>query len=652
MKVPNFPLPARGEAFSSVIARHLERSPVPRSKHIKALNLSSSGANTLVPNTLPAFASILPEGHPWENDPKMIVANHTLAPLFLHFAHPRRTCQVISAISKGTTKNSAASLGIATQISAKFGTGGKICPECMAQDTKALGYPVMYRHHQPSFVHVCAEHGCELFLNCEKCETSYRAASAWNMAGRCKCSSPASIPSLPSKIDQRTADGFVWLARQVSTILDSHDSHSDLPLSHVLLSLLKQNGFVSSRGGLDSFRINEALLAEFGEPFLSQIGLESWGALSAAGPRPSRSLSKDVIEGKRTPDVLKLLLLSRLVTEDIMDLHRSPAQSRESNSQVTAAGYGQRGPKNRERLSKAEIFSAIRSNLGKLTPAAATLGVNSYSLAADMRRLSIQLPLTRRMIERIGPEIVNSVRDDLSRGVPKSIIRKKNNISEWSLILVELDDPQLNKTHQNRTIENQREKHRDSLRKFIDKRENGTRSEYIEVHPGDYDWLRNNDHEWLYDNLPTQTRGLEQPGRTSRNDWNRRDLDAVSAIRRLVRSELESKEKPRRLSRSRLFSEATGTNGLSQRRAALLPLAFKESGDLSESRDEFLRRKIRWAVVEYSHHHTFISINQLRRVAGLAADTLKEFREDVLEVAMELDLPFHAKCGLAPWNQE
>ena len=73
MKLPGFPVAQRGETLASVIARYLERSAAPKTRLLETLGLYLASPDAVVPRDLRQFASVLPEGHPWEATPELIV---------------------------------------------------------------------------------------------------------------------------------------------------------------------------------------------------------------------------------------------------------------------------------------------------------------------------------------------------------------------------------------------------------------------------------------------------------------------------------------------------------------------------------------------------------------------------------------------------
>ena len=649
MKLPGFPVAQPGETFASVVARHLARSSTPKLRLLRLLGLRIASASSIIPHNLQHFVSILPSGHPWEGAPELIAQGHTLIPLFLHFAHPKRAAESLSSIVAGNSTNPAASLGITITQSRNMQHSGKFCVDCLAHDLKTLGYPVLYRQHQAPFVRMCAVHARPLHSSCMRCQSTRKAISMWQVAGRCGCCDPLTPPLLETAIDARMETGWLWLSRQVNTILAAPIPTE--PIAAHLLSALRSGGFAATRGGLDSVAMTEALLDHFGEPLLRELGVGSWYDSHTLRRHPSRVLTRSAIDGRRIPNVLRMLLLARLVTDDITVLWPPVATDPRQGLNRQPTGYGHRSNIGREYIDKQAIASALNASGGKITVAAQHLGVHSLVLAADMRRYGIRMPLPSITAKRLGTTRIANVREALRRGMPKHQIEQQYDISEWSILLIELDQPELGAAHRDATVARQREKHRDALLSFLRSNPRGTRNTFATRHAGAYDWLRDYDQSWLDGHLPESVRGGQKEPRKARKDWYLLDQAACSIVRQTAYEELAKPDRPTRLTRSRLLSAAGALSAMSRSKKYRYPIAMVEAEHLAETKEQFMHRTIRWALNKYAEQHIPISINQLRRVARLPANQLLEYRAYIIEVAAEIGLLFDARCSLAPWHQ-
>ncbi|MBB4013415.1 hypothetical protein GGR36_002761 [Niveibacterium umoris] len=592
--------------------------------------------------------SILPPGHPWEGAPERIAQDHTLIPLFLHFAHPKRAADTLTTITAGASTNPEATLGITVTQSRNQLHAGKYCPDCFAQDLKTLGFPVFYRQHQPPFVRMCAAHARPLHSSCVRCQSTRKAVSMWQVAGRCGCSDPLLPPMFEIGHDALTAAGWLWLSQQVSAILAAPIPSE--PTAAHLFAALRNGGFAAVRGGLNSAAMMQALFDHFGEPLLRELGAGCWCGSQPCKHRPGRMLTRSALDGRRIPNVLRMLLLTRLITHDVATLWKPIAVEHEQRMDKQPTGYGQRSSNGRTHLDARAISSALNCAEGKITVAAQRLGVHAYVLASDMRHHGIRLPLRPASAKRLGAERLATVRSALSQGMPKNEIARQFDVSEWSILLIELDKPELGTAHREATIARQREKHREALHSFFRSNPSKTRNDFATSHVGTYDWLREYDRNWLDSNLPAPIRNGHNETRGTRKEWHQLDQDAVLCIRDTVHEEMTKNDRPTRLTPTRLLSTAGALSVLSRNTQHHYPHAKAEAEKLAETRDQFRKRTIRWALHKYAVQRIPISINQLRRVARLPARQLIEQRDCVIEVAAELGLTFDGRCSLAPWN--
>lgn len=644
MRLPGFPVAELGETIASVVARHLERTAGPRSRSLDILCLKKAAAHSIVPLRLAELANSMPHGHPWAANPREIVAGHTLLPLYLHFANFKRRERIFGSILSGSSNNPAASLGLTIAANRNLTMRHKFCAECVANDIKTHGFSIAYREHQPAFVRVCAVHLTPLLFDCDRCAASRKALSMWRMAGRCHCKDPQNQPAHIQGDDTAREAGFLWLAKQVRSILSNQSSHHEESPAKWLRGALVAGGY-GARSGLNSDAIVSGLIERYGSQLLLELGV-SESARSSSGSRwPSRLLSSTAIAGDRTPDILLSLLLTGLISDQTRG-YAEPLSVEKENVAKVPAGYSTPKELQRDMLGKEKIELALRASDGRISKAAALLEVSPSRLAVDMQRQNMQLPLSTTTVKRIGIDLIGAVRTALRNGTPKIKIQQSLKISEWSIQLIELDCPTLRDEHRESTIKRQREEHRRTVLQHRKIHPSAGRFEIMTDCSAAFDWLRNFDAEWLEANLPNP-KYAGSNGHKPRKDWPQIDQACVNAIQAAARHELKKDGRPARITTSRLLREA----GALQKQAALLPLAHAEAKLHAESEDAYLRRRIKWALCAYSSRHTPISMNQLRRVAALRPQHLLRYQEYIAELAGELGLSIDARCAFSPHHR-
>lgn len=643
MKLPGFPTEKPGEMFSSVVARYLTRSSTPKTFHLRSLGLNISRASSVIHRDLSHFASIMPSGHTWQDAPEVIAKGHTLVPLFLHFAHPKRAATAIDIMISGKRRPSLI-LGATISAPKSLHIAAKFCPDCLVHDLRAFGFPVLYRQHQPQFVNMCSVHARTLRFNCLHCQNDRDSVGMWQMAGRCDCSQPNTPPLLQADVDPKTEEAWLWLARQVATILSAPDVMPSVSVAANLVAALKSVNFSLPNGGLDPKAMTGALVDRFGEPFLRQVGVGAW--CDHLGRRPNQVLTARVIEGRAVPSALRALLLVRLVTDDIASLWRS-APEPVQKPDYQPVGYGRRPRINSTHLEEEAIVSAIDAADGKITAAARSLDMTTSALAREVRNRRIHLPLAATTAKRLGSKRITAIRKALVEGIPKIEIRKQYGISEWTILRIELDWTGLGDAHRKATVGLQKKKHRTALQSFFRSNPGESRRTFAIRHAGTYDWLQRYDRDWLSTHLPKPAFSGPKSPRRVLNDWHALDQIAASVVRDAARREFAKSGRPFRLTRMRLLSAAGATVAMSPSKRYRYPTAAAEAERLAETTDQFVRRTICWTLEELARQHLVISATRVWRVSSLRYSKVLEYRDYIKELAADLELPFHARCAPA-----
>jgi hypothetical protein len=647
MNLPGFPVAQHGETFASVIARYLERSAGAKLRILESFGLYFASPSSVIPPDLHQLASILPPSHPWEDSPEVIAKGHTLLPLLLHFAHPERAAAVLKTVISGNSGNPSASLGISVTVFRDFRHMARFCPDCIAHDLKTYGFPVLYRQHQPLFVTMCAEHARPLRSNCLCGQGSRQAVGSWQMAGRCGCSEPRTPQVIKADLDAKSEENWLWLSRQVTTVLAEPDFAPKAHIAANLLAALRRGGFASLHGGgLSQNAISESILDRFSEPVLSQLGVGH--RLNSRDYWAGRALSRNVIDDRHIPSILRMLLLARLVTEDISSLWNPVPPNPAPQRDCLPPGYRTNFNLQRKRIEEEAIESALDAANGKLTVAAKRLGVSFCTIAADLRHHRIHLPLSKVTFKRLGAKRIAAIRDALKHGIPKRKVQRQYDVSVWSILLIELDQPELCDAHRAASVIRQGEKHRDALLSFLRENPGKSRDEFAERHAGSYFWLRKYDRAWLRSHLPAPRWGHRKGKRKALRDRHPRDQAASVTVGQMARQELARPDRPMRLTRTRLLAAVGALTALTDRGRDRYPSTISEAERVAETKEQFMRRTIRWALSELARGRKAISVTQLCRLTNLSPSQLVENCAYVVEVATELDLSFDARCALAP----
>jgi hypothetical protein len=179
-----------------------------------------------------------------------------------------------------------------------------------------------------------------------------------------------------------------------------------------------------------------------------------------------------------------------------------------------------------------------------------------------------------------------------------------------------------------------REFHRGCILSALSKNRLISRQEIAEKYAGAYDFMLAHDREWFYGQFPIRKAAKRGNCRFTRV-FPDRDIVAAGAIRSIAESAKTSSKRPIRLTKFgllrslRLASKYTGS-------ADKFPLTVAVLAEVVESKEQFLRRKILWAITELKQREQPISTNILRRVAGVSGKTIADRKEYVKQTARDV----------------
>lgn len=643
MRLPAFPVPYEGETVPSTVARFLSRTAGPTERKLTLLGLRRTSTIGLVPPDLQSLVDAMPLGHPWCNAPDLVLRAHTLAPLYLHFAHPVRAAAGLQSLLGGQCANPAAALGITVSAAGGIARRPKFCPQCLEADLTERGSAISYREHQPEFVRLCANHATPLRLSCSNCFGDRRAASAWQTAGACECRSPSCPPVVELGRDSAADAGWLWLSRQVKFILSTTQSPA-AALLPVIRQRLRASAF-RARGGFDSVSVLQALEARFGRELLAEVGASQSPGRRTNQRWPGRLLGEDKLARDRLPDLVRSLLLTALVASDVAELMSTPLMP-ESSCADEPRGYSSKPP-GRALLSRDSIQNSLALANGKITVASDLLGVRASVLVADMLRIGIRLPLASGTLSRLGAAKVEAVRRALRSGEAKKAIQSRLGVSDWTVRLLELDDPELASLHRSAAIEAQRTKHRSAITEYLKAHPKAGKKEALDACGSNAHWLRKFDRHWLADVFPKR-KSVPPSKRPPVKSWDEIDLAFAKEVCTAAKLELAQSSRPVRLTTTMLLKRSGATIANNPARKHRLPLTLAAAQAHAESEDSFYKRKLLWALNEYKALAVPISTNLLRRVSGLAPAILKEQRAFIIAEASRLALSIDARCFLSP----
>jgi hypothetical protein len=374
--------------------------------------------------------------------------------------------------------------------------------------------------------------------------------------------------------------------------------------------------------------LGAAIEARFGRTVLEWLGYPT-----LKDGRPSSWVRRSLGNTARRSPVITQLLFVGVVSDSVAAFESASAcleadLDGKCNSKVSVTVSAGKIPAWRVQLRRAlEEFGY------RICTAARAFGISSWTLASEAKRQSIRIPLSVRATERVGKRMTE-IREALQHGEDKKDIAAKYSINEWTLLLVELDDPTLARTWTSQRASKVKEFHRSCILKTLFKNPLISRREIAKEYAGTYDFMLANDREWFSAQFPIRKAAKRGNCRSARVCPDR-DIVAAAAIRSLAESIKTSSQKPIRLTKFGLLRSLQLASKYT-RSADRFPMTVAVLDEVVESKEQFLRRKILWAITELKQRERPISTNVLRRVAGVSGRTLIDRQEYVKQKAREV----------------
>lgn len=639
-RVHSFPVPALGETIPSVVSRHLARQAGGKQKHLESLGIVRGTApHARVMVGVHTLAKLVPEGHPWYDDPHKIIRDNTVTPLYIAFSSEEERIRVVQSIADGTASSPSKLLGASATGELRHSKTYKFCRKCVLSDWQN-GFAISYCHHQPPFVRVCALHEEPLISGCNACFTHVAAAGRWNMAGECSCSK-AFFSFDSCGMNARDFDGWLWLAQQTYSILKI-DSRPKAAPAEILRGHLGRK--FGSNGGLSVVQIVEAATELFSAEILQY--LEITGRDSSRNSTYwirsafQKSSGSDVLTGQG--NFARLLILLRLVTDDVLNLfletHFPADESSKSRSRaevVYSISKLRKSPEDRELLK-----FALEENSYKISPASRSLGLATPgNLVSLLLANAIRVPLSKRQVSEIGQEKIVLIQSSLTAGDSNKFVMSKFAVPSWTLTLIKLDNPSLHSLQRQAAFQRQRAKHRAEVEEFLRLHTNATRTTIKKTLSATTDWLSKRDLEWYKNSLPPPSPLRGVGGRKTRKDWPSIDARAVQHLKGVVADQETALGRPLRRSAT-FLRKAIKIPPNSMKRLPLLKAALLE---LAESRSTYLERRIRWALNEYLNLDVPLSMDRLRMLGSISPVDLRSMADFIETEAIALGLVIDAR---------
>lgn len=632
-RLPFFPIPEDGETLYSLVSRSIVRSGLPAKHILDALTGQTRLASlkSAIPGNTKQISERLPIGHPLI-DTDLLIEAHTSFPYFTYFDTPEQRAKArITVTETESCINSNLSLGVTNYRHKVSLLPPRFCNTCLEIDQREYGFTYFHREHQLPGVAVCWKHGEVLFGGCQVCNEKSRRFRGIYMAGRCACQNAIS-PAVAFSDIPADQELLKWFAEQSAFMVKSQGT-SYVNARLALRRLYLRSSFTKGTL-LDYSKIADEMERRYGAPFLDWLGYPA-RINGAPSPWISRSLT-EYKSDTRSSAILYLLFIGLLCDSvsdfDQLNLESSIGKTSEGGPISTRGSIHMLEEFEQSESSDFswghDLKKLLEENSFRLSSLASRLGISTYELAKKARRQRIRIPISKSTIAKHGIEKIDAVKAELRSGVTKNEIKSKYQISDWTILLIELDELHINEEHKASSALLLRDKHRSVVLRFIDDCPTSSKIDLMKAHSGSYEFMLYKDKEWFDVQFANRQKIAQPCVERKQKVWP--DALVASFVAKAIEVLLSPESRPKRITTTGVLRMVGYLNQFLQHKEQFVQTE-QVLNKFVETQDEFLNRKILWAIRKMKVDGHPISINKLRRVAGVPASKLRERREFVIE---------------------
>lgn len=622
---PYFPVPQPGETVYSVVSRYVARSTFPVNGLVSKLTGQRWRKPLLspLPGYISNIANRMPPGHPWQ-DPNSIVNLHTILPYLIYFdSLADRSDWQQRLHSAQSSQQLCLSLGLL-----QFRMGSPtfhFCPSCIKEDQKNLGFAIFRLEHQLPYVSVCFRHGVPLAKGCTHCGPYPLKGKRWvfTMAGKCCCDE---ISPLASHTDlPRESDLLMWIARESAYILNSSCLNL-INIRSTIRKLVLEHGF-RRRSKLDCIQLGHAIEQRFGKEMIDwlNVTIKAEGRTGWIG----NVLSEKKGSQTRCSNIYFLLIIGTLFKsmaefEKAAEAYLQPESVNSAEIQLTS-----HVPSWSE-----DLFRLIQCKNRTIHDISNELGISIWQAAREALQRKWRIPLSQQTRYPLCERKVEAIRSDLIAGVDKNTICKKHKCHDWTITRVLLDNPYLEIKSKSAAANKRLENNKQRICEFLNLHPLASRCDLIQALPGPYDFLMKWDRQWLNEKIPKK--GNVRRTHSPRINWAILDDKKAQEAEQVFKKILSSDLKPIRASATAVLTHIRLLHKFHENRDKF-PLTAIIIGKYSETRQNFVKRRINFGIKEMAVGGHSISVNKLRHFAGLSSRVLHENKDFIIEACRNLD---------------
>lgn len=620
-----FPVPYEDEILYSVFARYHIRSGNTSFKSTINDLFGSTNITAVMdlPSNLNKLIENLPVGSKYTAE--YLIYNHTLYPYYAAFLPPGRAKEVLDSMKMDRGGSIYTQIGIMAS-SITLNQFLKFCPACIEEDKQRYGELYWHRIHQMSGIFVCPKHYIPIYDSQVPVRSynkhKYKSASEDN----CKV---YDVINYPDNIIEK----MVNIAQDTKVLLNSSFEKKEIEwFKEQYLAKLMEMGFATINKSISQKEFIKSFIDYYGEGFLRL-------AQSEVDADSETNWLMDMLRKKnKTSHPIRHLLLARFLGISIDDLFNKKLEYKPFRDgpwpclNKAADHYLQPVVTDMKVTYSADVkkpigtfkcscgFVYARSGPDVTEDASYTIGrIKAFGPVWESRLKELtEKKLTLRETSRLLGVDPNTVKKYAKKLGLATYWEKRSNDDNESLV-------NYSKGASGNDY-NKRDIYRNEWIGLLKKNPDKGKTELRQMNAALFTWLYRNDREWLNNNSPVKKRVNNGYARV---DWDIRDKEILAKVEGIVKNMLDSKEKPERISISRIGSKL-GIRALLEKHLDKLPRTRAYLDSVKESDRDFRIRRMKWAIRELEKEGQELKEWRIIRKAGIR----KEYQENI-EIKLE-----------------
>lgn len=532
------------------------------------------------------------------------ISNHTLYNYYTNFNTDAVKVSIKEFMIKGNGENKLHYLTGQVASTVKEPMYFKYCPKCWKEDIDKNGETYWRTYHQLPSVFVCLEHMSFLEESTEyfRQMDSYFAFTNINV-----CSSKEKMDV--KKFSKVSFHFFISIARESYKITTKNYNFRVDNLSAIYRFILRDNGYIKVNGNINQIKLREDFIRYYGSEFLKLMqslpsGVDSECWLRAITRKQRKSFHP-----------VRHLLLIHFLGESVDTIY--------NNHSTSYHPFGM-GPYICLNAAAEHYLKPVITDLKVTTCRDTKKPVGTFHCLCGF------------VYSRRGPDVTTD--DKLRIGRIKEfgdiwfeklhhLINQENLSYRACAKLLKVDIKTVIKYAKSKEkIKIKVNKEKDEIKElWLELRckyPDFSRTQLRKINSSLYMRIYRYDKEWLLENSPTK---FKQENDLKRVNWYERDLKILEEVKIAV-NEIKNSKKPVRLTLSKI--------GITIRRLSLLekklhklPLTKEYIDYVSESIEEFQKRRIKWSIEQLDLED--LSLWRIRREAGIKASFYSKLDNEI-----------------------